>query len=500
MLNSNQPPGVRLDPIGAPNNEILDDKPNQLCCDHAHVPLEKLTNLQEENELLNSSLFALTTHFAQVQFRLRQVVSSSDGDENVLKALEDFASTGIPDVGLIKERENENTLSEEVRKKRAHQRKLLQDLKQEFCGLKQDALKKKEEFPDELYDKFQGHLNLSRSNYKRTPKDFSKIVDKAWKKLEKSSKTKDYLISELKVQLEDLERFIKYLQENKLQIKQNEKTLQTKKVSESLSLFQTSKSIIRMVFAVYGYDRNKYFNGFKLNKRNNVSWIDLRIKLEESIIKIKEVYDFESEKEYDYVSDEEHCTVKCNVALLTAIRQELIPSIRDLIEHGSANLESTMVPIIGCIPWLPYKSNTMHAWDIILKYYKIKNGEQYNLKPSRKLSNSFNLNIEKTLTETERILKTIGKIIDMHAPYKRKPNMYFKSFISEALNNNKLSLWMNIIFQNGKLIKSCYLAWSYVSQTRFQDVLGNFDNLKKFNFNLPINLAVKQFEEIEDVI
>ena len=38
--------------------------------------MERLRSLEEEQEHLNNSLFALTTHFAQVQFRLKQIVSA----------------------------------------------------------------------------------------------------------------------------------------------------------------------------------------------------------------------------------------------------------------------------------------------------------------------------------------------------------------------------------------------------------------------------------------
>jgi len=35
----------------------------------------------------------------------------------------------------------------------------------------------------------------------------------------------------------------------------------------------------------------------------------------------------------------------------------------------------------------------MHAWELILKYYELKNGDRYNSTPARKLSQSFNLDI-----------------------------------------------------------------------------------------------------------
>lgn len=82
--------------------------------------MERVKLLEEEQEMLNSSLIALTTHFAQVslhvpplslclrhvtdlcvqvQFRLRQIVDAPASEkETLLKELEEFAFRGIPDV------------------------------------------------------------------------------------------------------------------------------------------------------------------------------------------------------------------------------------------------------------------------------------------------------------------------------------------------------------------------------------------------------------------
>lgn len=45
--------------------------------------LEEMERLEKEQEQLNSSLLALTTHFAQVQFRLKQIVSAEAEDKEV---------------------------------------------------------------------------------------------------------------------------------------------------------------------------------------------------------------------------------------------------------------------------------------------------------------------------------------------------------------------------------------------------------------------------------
>ena len=45
----------------------------------------RLHVLEQEQEQLNSSLMALTTHFAKVQFQLKQVVSAPGGEEKDVK-------------------------------------------------------------------------------------------------------------------------------------------------------------------------------------------------------------------------------------------------------------------------------------------------------------------------------------------------------------------------------------------------------------------------------
>ena len=45
--------------------------------------VDQLQHLEEEQEQLNSSLLALTTHFAQVQFRLKQIVNAPIDEKEV---------------------------------------------------------------------------------------------------------------------------------------------------------------------------------------------------------------------------------------------------------------------------------------------------------------------------------------------------------------------------------------------------------------------------------
>jgi len=54
---------------------------------------------------------------------------------------------------------------------------------------------------------------------------------------------------------------------------------------------------------------------------------------------------------------------------------------------------ASVVPFIGCFAQLNTSGKSMHAWELILKYYELKNGDRYNSTPARKLSQSFNLDI-----------------------------------------------------------------------------------------------------------
>ncbi|OTF72321.1 hypothetical protein BLA29_003819 [Euroglyphus maynei] len=70
----------------------------------SNVLYGRLNQMEQEQELLNNSLVALTSHFAQVQFRLRQIVEAKDIDakkrETLLAELETFANRGIPELML----------------------------------------------------------------------------------------------------------------------------------------------------------------------------------------------------------------------------------------------------------------------------------------------------------------------------------------------------------------------------------------------------------------
>ncbi|XP_058460559.1 RUN domain-containing protein 1 [Malaya genurostris] len=152
---------------------------------------------------------------------------------------------------------------------------------------------------------------------------------------------------------------------------------------------------------------------------------------------------------------------------------------------------------------VPYSADEseMHVWELLLIYYNIKNGDRYNSTPARKLSESFNLDLVdgRPQSNKQSLLSTISTIVALHSPYKRSYNSQFKAFICAALNAQKLSQWLHLIYQCKELISSYYTSWSYVANTGFRDATKTLDRLTQYQFELPIDLSIRQFKNIKDI-
>lgn len=135
-------PPERWAPVGS--SEIDDAWDDPETCSLSEF--ERMRHLEEEQEQLNTSLVALTTHFAQVQFRLRQIVNASQEEkEELLKELEEFAFRGIPDlrscqtgVGILLS-ETEQEQEEKLEQQRQKQKELIQQLKEQLEDLEKYA-------------------------------------------------------------------------------------------------------------------------------------------------------------------------------------------------------------------------------------------------------------------------------------------------------------------------------------------------------------------------
>lgn len=100
---------VRWAPVGAVaeagpgaaafSEEAAAEEPGVVPGSPPDSPGRTLRRLRAERRRLDSALLALSSHFAQVQFRLRQVVRGAPAEQQrLLRELEDFAFRGCPHV------------------------------------------------------------------------------------------------------------------------------------------------------------------------------------------------------------------------------------------------------------------------------------------------------------------------------------------------------------------------------------------------------------------
>ncbi|KAF4526334.1 hypothetical protein B566_EDAN012261 [Ephemera danica] len=513
--------------------------------------------MEEQQELLNSSLIALTTHFAQVQFRLRQIVDAPpDEKETLLKDLEEFAFRGIPDVREPKMSPHISSdppdleMEQKMAAQREKQKELISQLKEQLeelehyayetggAGLPQSVMLERQKV---IIDQLKGRLNLNVDNLdKLTVDDLKGQVDHAISQLVNPLKMKEQLVSQLKTQIIDLERFIQFLQgEGTLEHQEctcrcpmhsssagvalrgscksahysgsaahsrlhahterevHEKTLNImKKMATLLQMFALSQ---------FGCGTDTFRkNSLKRTMKAN-HWGDMRARLEVAvghIMLLASKQEAALPADSDYTSDTEDApVVLCNEELTTAVRKELAPSLRDLLQHGlmPVGQSLSLVPFMGCFPQRSAAASgkMMHAWEMVLKYYELKNGDLYNSTPARKLSQSFGIEVQGN-SNKESLLGAIGNILATHSRYKRSNDSHFKAFICAALNARKLVSWLRMLVHYQPILESYYQPWSYVTKTGFEDSFQCLEKLSDFNFDLPVDLAVRQFQNIKD--
>nr|XP_012222670.1 PREDICTED: RUN domain-containing protein 1 [Linepithema humile] len=577
--SESRPSGERWAPVGANDgdNEFADEyKYVNANVDNLAYDMERVKVLEEEQEMLNSSLIALTTHFAQVQFRLRQIVDAPATEkETLLKELEEFAFRGIPDVpnslllesrsvtpispvscdrsmtGVITDAEIESKMAMQ----RTKQRELISQLKSQLEDLEKYAYETGDadlpqsvilERQNIIISHLKEKLNFNVDDLCKLPADDLRWqVDYAISQIVSPLKMKEQLVCQLKTQIADLERFINYLQgevstetlactcacpvhangagaSSSASYGTKRRYERARHVEEGAGNRTRTLNTVRKVVALLhvflisqlGCSSERVRRNFGSNLRKNPvhNWRDLRTRLDIAIEHVldtiaetsrrqqqrrvdddeeEEVDDIDDIDENDYTSDSDSAS-HANARLTSAVRKHLATSIRDLMQHGlTADVMrsgTSVVPFVGCFPQRNEvtPANFMHAWELILKYYEIKNGRRYNSSPAQKLSQSFNLDLAagRIASSKQSLLTTIGNIIASHSPYKRSYDSHFKAFVCAALNANKLVI--------------CYLSWSYVVKTGFQDAFHALDRLTSYKFDLPVDLAVRQFQNIKD--
>lgn len=486
--------------------------------------------LEEQYELLNSSLIALTTHFAQVQFRLRQIVDAAPEEKEILlKNLEEFAFRGIPEVdaGATKKRLSIDAarLEETLNQQRAKQSELIDRLKRQLADLESYAYEAGDGGPPQnliierqkvIIDRLKDQLNLNVDEIdKMTVEDLKRYVDKAVSEVINPLKMKEQLVLQLKTQLSDLERYIHFLQVDSNEYSSGKKP-ECKcdcggcnhDVSRPDQLHGKMINIVRRISALLQIFASTQFHSTRKFYRNSPKknmkvkhWGDLRAQLE---LAIENVIELASEPEpyadSDYVSDCES-TVHTTTRLSGAVRKQLAVGLQNLMRHGLADADRSIVPFVSCFrPRSLAEIEQPHPWELFLKYYDMKNGDQFNSTPARKLSQSFNLDIcgSGAASSKQSLLSTLGNIIATHDAYKKGHDSRFKALVCAGLNCKSLVPWLKLVLRCRPIVETFYTDWSYVAKTGFEDAFASLEKLNRFHFDLPVDHAVRKLNEIKD--
>eukprot|EP00057_Strongylocentrotus_purpuratus_P014320 XP_011668794.1 PREDICTED: RUN domain-containing protein 1 [Strongylocentrotus purpuratus] len=591
-FDGERPKGERWAPVGA-----VAPSPPTIMGEQSHVNMaDQLRNLEEEQEQLNSSLLALTSHFAQVQFRLKQVVTAPGGEkESLLKELEEFAFKGCPDVRGSKsqdantleddcEREHESKITEQ----REKQAELISQLKNQLEDIETFAyeegtgdlphtkvLEKQETIIDQLKNK----LDLNLEDFEKLSTDeLKQRVDCAIGRIVNPAKVKEQVIHQLKNQIVDLERFVVYLQDeaqSPLVLSANEEPCECEvhklappsrdidavsdggsdtqccthpggmkprkkargKTKEELKVQKTFivlPGVLRILRLASRNSRSQLLknekslavlqkiqishlgcgNGMdkKPTRRGKddigADYYDLLQALDkatEQVIELAKKKQIQDELDKDYYdSDSSDSPVSRPLDEVTiAVRRELAPALRALFEHGLVRMSTSqalMTPITACLAPQRSAVPNVHAWEVFSKYFEIKKGKQFAESPARRLSQAFDLDIVggTAITSRQTLLAAIDHVEATHQPLRRSNEARFKAFVCQALNEQKLASWCRLVCRTHTLMDSFYQSSSYMLRSGFDGGIQILDKLSDIKFCLPVDLAIKQFQNIRD--
>ncbi|KAK7174889.1 hypothetical protein R3I93_001939 [Phoxinus phoxinus] len=512
----------------------------------------RVRKLEDEQEQLNSSLLALTSHFAQVQFRLKQIVhAQGDEKERMLLELEDFAFKGCPHVigcraqdAQMLENSSEREKRERLEAQRKKQKELIFQLKTQLDDLERFAyqegsydslpqsvvMERQRVIIDELIKKLDVNLNEDIGNL--TPEELRQRVDSAIAQIVNPARVKEQLVEQLKTQIRDLEMFINFIQDevgNPLLndgVKSQQAQAagpntgatggmkrvdpeQAQRMRETgLQLIQKALAVLQ-IFALsqFGCSAGHVPQNMWSQGAEAQDYGPLLQKLEGAVecVRLQASRQQPSSQEEHVVSHSTCVSPEGPRDELTAlVRKELAFALRDLLAHGiyapSQGMSLVLAPI-SCL--LPFSSSpqSLHPWELFVKYYHSKNGQAFVESPARQLSQSFSLPVgggPVTVTPKQSLLWAIHTVLKEHGRFKRSADSEFKALVCMALNEQRLVSWFNLLCKSGTLIHSHYQPWSYMAQTGFEGALRILGRLSHLKFSLPVDLAVRQLKNIKD--
>lgn len=509
----------------------------------------RLMKLEEEQDLLNSSLLALTSHFAQVQFRLKQIVhAQSEEKERMLAELEEFAFRGCPHVVGCRaqdakqlENSSEREKRERLEAQREKQKDLIFQLKTQLDDLERFAyqegsydslpqsvvMERQKVIIDELIKKLDVNLNEDIGNL--SPEELRQRVDAAIAQIVNPARVKEQLVEQLKTQIRDLEMFINFIQDEvgnpllsdgvRSQQPKTEGTngraggtkkrvdpVEAQRMRENgLQLIQRALAVLQIFAASqFGCSAGRVPQSMWPQESMCRDYGPLLQRLEAAVEKVRVLGSRRHPSVEHVVSYSSTAALGARDELTAAVRKELAIALKDLLAHGlfspSQTMSLVLAPISCLLPYTP-TPQTMHPWELFVKFYEAKNGKAFVESPARKLSQSFGLNVgggPGKVTPKHSLLWAIHTVLREHGRYKRGPDSELKALVCMALNEQRLVSWLNLLCKSSTLIHPHYQAWSYMAQTGFEGALRILGRISHLRFNLPVDLAVRQLKNIKD--
>lgn len=143
-----------------------------------------------------------------------------------------------------------------------------------------------------------------------------------------------------------------------------------------------------------------------------------------------------------YASDDDECYLAAHEYTLTSlVRKQLIPVVRELLEHGMLDVRTSKPAITACLSSsaraaaanAPRKAGS--AWRLFARYYELKGGRQWNAQPARNLSAAFSIDVVggQSVSAKQTLLAAIDRVLALHSKFKRSDDAKFKALLCLAL-------------------------------------------------------------------
>ncbi|KAL5267991.1 hypothetical protein ACHWQZ_G004888 [Mnemiopsis leidyi] len=473
--------------------------------------LRQLEELEVGQESLNDSLLALTSHFAQVQFRLRQIIQTDPSDrDELLQELEKFAFTGCQDLPSYEDVHESicSTFERRLSEQKAKHEELIFQLKFQLKDLEHYAKQSSEIKTNEqirrhklVLEQIRNYLKIDISDLYRLPTDeLQDKVEEAVQDMMAPIRSKEQMLFQLTTQVQDLERFIEFLHgtgntPNALsheirrctcncplhgEPQDHEKVSATK----SKSLRADSAEFLSrtlLMFQVLVINSLRVIGCQWRNHEKPPTFMCHVRKLEESVDNLIRAYH----------SARPECIQDL---LLEMVRKKVAVPLKMLLSHGLRSQRRETLALVSCATKSRQYSKGIHPWTLFLQFYTLQQGKSFTEQPQYQLSQSFGLRIQRqSINSKQSLLSCIHKVKDSHEPYKRSSDAKFKALIVHGINDGMLGQWFRVLAHSDTLNQQVYEPWSYMAKHGFSEAIKIVDRLSNIKFDLPTDTALKIF-------